>query len=805
MTLQKQNNLCIKTRDGLCLEFAENGSIAAVNVDGQPVSAGAGGGLSVDMVSGLYGRDKPGPLVGKVRVTKEGIQLRGGLQEIRLEALVKTSGNCIDISGFIQNTTMTPRSVTLTFNLPVDGGGWTWGDDIRVSRQVEEGIYENLFEHDRGRKISKYPFASLSGPEAGISLGTDIGQPRVFRLGYDQGHKLFRLSYDFGLSSFVREFPSRGPFHFVIYRHDPKWGFRSAAEKYYRLFPESFTSKVKRHGNWTAANNAEQYTQHGITTAEDFALAFDELEGTQVAYNLAHGIYSQAYTELWMLYRWEYGKEDPWYGGIPQPAYDQELAELKEEAASEVRDVPEYYGMAQGGRFDLGRGTKTEMAKLLLGCGAYGPDGKIPRTYTDVYGSMWDWNLSPHLPKPNVADLAWNMGEHNAKRWAEAAGRPELAKKIGIYFDDWQFFMYGGLRDNFRAEHYQYTRTPLAFDPETKKPVLVEFFQRCEFGKWVRDRLHASGRVLMGHGHTYSYTFAVPYLDITGATEGSVYQSEEDFDYFRTLAYQKPISAFAGFTSRGDRGGDPLPKIHRCMLWGIFPGVAWIFRDEHDYVRSVKPLARKYFRVMREVAEAGWEPVTYANGDAAEVRIERFGTFDQGSLRFVAYNASDAARDFAVTLNAASLGIPSKGKNAVVAREEISDRKIKLETTEDGLLFRLSLDPRESKVMQVVLEKDLRRYFVRRAETTLQNLALYVEEWGKEYPPGAKMLAGIDKLLNDSRKLVRRYGSTLSPAVGKNLARKLAELDQVIGAGHPADIVADLRGLIREAGEDIQR
>ena len=90
---------------------------------------------------------------------------------------------------------------------------------------------------------------AVSGPDAGLSLALPLDQgPRVFLLQHDQARRETSLTFYLGLAKDAGHHPSRAPFAFVLYAHDPVWGMRSAMETYYRLFPESFVKRPTFEG-----------------------------------------------------------------------------------------------------------------------------------------------------------------------------------------------------------------------------------------------------------------------------------------------------------------------------------------------------------------------------------------------------------------------------------------------------------------------------------------------------------------------------------------------------------------------------
>jgi hypothetical protein len=83
----------------------------------------------------------------------------------------------------------------------------------------------------------------------------------------------------------------------VLYRPDPKWGFRSALERYYRFFAQCFTKRNQKEGIWMPFTDIA--TVRGF---QDFGFQFKE-GGNNVPFDHEHGIYSFVYVEpmsLWL-------------------------------------------------------------------------------------------------------------------------------------------------------------------------------------------------------------------------------------------------------------------------------------------------------------------------------------------------------------------------------------------------------------------------------------------------------------------------------------------------------------------------
>ena len=216
-----------------------------------------------------------------------------GLQ-LALSAMCRRVGDALRIDGTIRDLSGKDRAVTVYLSHPVDARGWQWHDDQRVSRNIEAGgKYHNYVSIRAGANgmASRYPLACISGEDEALAIGAPLDVPRLYRFAYDADSKELYAAVDLGLSAATEKFASEGSFSFVLYRCDPKWGFRSALQRYYELFPQCFTKRNEKEGIWMPFTDIA--TVEGF---EDFGFQFQE-GAPNVAFDEEHGIYSFVYVE----------------------------------------------------------------------------------------------------------------------------------------------------------------------------------------------------------------------------------------------------------------------------------------------------------------------------------------------------------------------------------------------------------------------------------------------------------------------------------------------------------------------------
>ncbi|MFQ5343075.1 MAG: hypothetical protein ACE5F6_16165, partial [Anaerolineae bacterium] len=149
----------------------------------------------------------------------------------------------VDVSLFAADGA--PRAVDLLFSVPVTGTEpLAWEEHPRSRKPVEAGArYENTVEgvQKTDQAISNYPFSSVSAPSFGLSLGTNMARPALFKGFFDAQDNSLNLQYYLGLSPLPEKFPNQASVSLIVFAHDPLWGFRSAADIYTEeIFPSYF-------------------------------------------------------------------------------------------------------------------------------------------------------------------------------------------------------------------------------------------------------------------------------------------------------------------------------------------------------------------------------------------------------------------------------------------------------------------------------------------------------------------------------------------------------------------------------------
>ncbi|MBC7238245.1 MAG: hypothetical protein H5T69_20580, partial [Chloroflexi bacterium] len=218
---------------------------------------------------------------------------RGADAALGLELTAQFEGRnkFILVDASLQDTTGADRAISLYFSLPLAPEGRTWWQDIRTG-YAAGSVVESVFALDTTRRWgdtgwvendgfganglwSHYCLSSLGGEVgaegvAGLALAYPMARPAVARFAYNSSTHQYYVVFELGLSPQARN-PGRADVRFILYHHEPEWGFRAAFDKYVSIYPSFFQRRVQEDGIWVA--HAEL---GGIPNIEDFYIRFHE-------------------------------------------------------------------------------------------------------------------------------------------------------------------------------------------------------------------------------------------------------------------------------------------------------------------------------------------------------------------------------------------------------------------------------------------------------------------------------------------------------------------------------------------------
>lgn len=545
---------------------------------------------------------------------------------LKIESEIETRPDHLAIHGKLTDTTGKDRAITLVFALPVAAAGWIWGDDPRRQRPVEGAAdYAHLVNIECGADglMSLYPLGAIWNERAGIAIGIDQAQPAQWRLGCHAGVKQLYLAYDFGLAPETAKFPSGAEFRFVLYRFDPRAGFRAALQKYMEIFPEHYRVRSTQQGIWMPFTDVST-----VQGWEDFGFRYHE-GNNQVPWDDAHGVLSFRYTE-------------PMTWWMPME-----------------KSVPRTPAAARAARDALANGPHSPpMAQVTRAAAMQNADGEPALQFQNTpwcNGAVWSINPNPWLPaEPNGATVYWSPASQEQLYGAAAQGKLD-----GEYLDSLEGYVTANL--NFCRDHFRYTTVPLTFSLDTRKPALFKGLAVAEFTRWMAEAVHRRNLLMFANGVPYRFTFLCPWLDVLGTETDWLVNgkyrpaADETMCLWRAMSGAKPYLLL--MNTDFEAFGPSVEKyFQRALFYGMWPSMfshnaadnpywqkpAWYNRD--------RPLFQKYLPLIRRVAEAGWQPVTGARVDNPGIHAERFGPDARGAVFFTLLNDTEQAQTGRLTM-----------------------------------------------------------------------------------------------------------------------------------------------------------
>src|SRR5262249_13561682 len=175
--------------------------------------------------------------------------------------------------------------------------------------------------------------------------------------------------------------------------------------------------------------------------------------------------------------------------------------------------------------------------------------------------------------------------------------------------------------------------------------------------------------------------------------------SDEQMSLWRTMSGAKPYLLLMNTDYEVFTPEMVEQYFQRSLFYGMFPGMFSHNAADNPYWQNPKwynrdrPLFKKYLPLIKRVAEAGWQPVTWAECDNARIFVERFGPDRSGTLFITLFNGADTRQDGKVSFDSATAGLG----DPVRARDLISGRPM------DGAgAWSVGLEPQEAKVFEVV-------------------------------------------------------------------------------------------------------
>lgn len=585
---------------------------------------------------------------------------------LRVEATTNRDGPpAWSSTATVTDTTGNDRAVSLALAIPFDATGWTWHDDPQASRPVTADATAPLLNPTEtqcgvGGVASLYPFAVLSNGDRAMVLAVPPEPARMVRFVYDPARKELRAEFDFGLSAVPTRFPSRADAAVIAYEVPARWAFRQAIARYWSLYPDAFARRPNTPaGIWLPFGDIRP-----IDHPADFGIAAHECADHQVRGPDAKpfcdaderaGAQTFPYVEpptYWQQYA----------GPAAKAGYEERLAQLEKEAAD-----------------------GSLIAQSTLVSGILRDTGKRD-LYLDKVAyttqAPWGSDANPDIP---ASDKGWpSKGMYESGRLAELLGwkgQPNPGVD-GVYVDSTEGW---GTILNYNRDHWRVTRHPLTFDPHTKKVAAWNFWGTYAFVADMAKRLRADGKLLMANDAYFRFWFPFPHIDVPGREYTWTDKAgnlapvpEERYLFFKTMSGRRPYLML--MNNRYEDAAIMEPYFQRSLFYAVYPsmflghqaiGETAYFSNPAWYNRD-RELFKKYIPLIRQLDLAGWQPVPHATATPTSIRVERYGTFAEGTLAFTLHNPTDREQQVVVTVDRAALGI----RTPLTATERITGKSV---------------------------------------------------------------------------------------------------------------------------------
>ncbi len=516
------------------------------------------------------------------------------------------------------------RAVTLLYALPL-GPGWEWAT-MSGSQPTDEayefGDWVQIGSGSNGR-LSRWPLGTVTNGAHSLTLALLPETAAQYRIGFSARAGLLYIAYDFGLLAAGESGPAQ--FGFALLPSAGAWGLRNGLDAWFHAFPEQYEVRVPDQGNWMAFAKISE-----VEGWEDFGFRIKEGDN-ETAWDNANDILTYRYSEMGTY----------WMSMPPETprTYEAALAQLQAEAADEANQHRYRY------------------ANAVLQSGSHDAAGRFQLRFLDTPwadGAVWSLNPSPYLTGDHVqAQIAWGPAQ-------QAAYEPDAAPQLtGEYLDSLEGYVTADF--NYRRDHLAAARFPLTFIDG--QPVLHKMLSIAEFSQRISHDLHARGHTLMANSIPYRFGFMAPWFDILGTETDWGRAGEYTPDTDDTMIYRRALTGGKPYclllNTRFEPFGPYMERyFQRALAFGMFPSMFSHNAAEEHYFQNPawynrdRALFQRYMPLVKQVAEAGWQPVTGARARDGRVHLERFGPArTDGATYLTLHNNSAEAVDDLITFD----------------------------------------------------------------------------------------------------------------------------------------------------------
>ncbi len=248
-------------------------------------------------------------------------------------------------------------------------------------------------------------------------------------------------------------------------------------------------------------------------------------------------------------------------------------------------------------------------------------------------------------------------------------GLVRAAELDGTYIDSYEM---AATTQNHRREHWAYLDIPLTFGLNSREVCSLGIFHTYEFAQELERRMHGDGKLTFANAVLSNFGHPAHLLDVMGTETNWQFNgeylpnSDAAMNYRRALCYQKPYVLLlnSDYTTFKPKWVELYFK--RCAAYAIFPSFFSHNAADDPYWQNPalynrdRPLFVKFIPVIKALAAAGWEPITYARADHESVYVERFGTDAGQGIYVTLFNDSQDVADYSLSIDGDSLGLAGR-------------------------------------------------------------------------------------------------------------------------------------------------
>ena len=655
-------DLPVASGNGLEVAMSPDGAVSRVAVDGRRVDGERKGGFFAGL--GATGE----PARGTAAAVGGGIHVQLAWPALGLtgEAVLTGEARCIRVRGEIADASGHDRAVTVSFGLPFGAGSsTTWWDDIDRRRPATgSGILENVIPTPAGATgtHSPYPLACVSA-SSGVAMGIPLDRPVLHRFSYSPPTGRLAVSFDFALTPAATRTPSKAALDFVIFPVDPVWGFRSALERCYAIYPTAFERRVPKIGGWVDWGDVK-----AIPDFSDYGFQYHRAPGSPAAraFDHANGLYAFYYSDYARFFS-DLGT----FSRRPDPKEVRQVFDRLFESGDPSAVVLSQPASAPGRiRFEIlqrelgpekaGEWLRRAVAAVRLSATA-DADGEYNVGYLL---SRKDWGPEHWWTGRLFCDVdpavRGGYGEfllNDLFGRVFPAARSAGASYDGVALDN--YFVDADTLD-FRPEHLAASEIPLTFSHQGSRPVVLGAFETFQWVGELSRRLGPAGGWVMANLVGAKYPFDASVIDVPGYELGIT----EVAPLARALAYRKPVVTVpVGYQKGAEMWrfkeqdyGEAFLRQH--VRFGFIPGG---YADGGSFATdtTLRALYKRYVPALIRCAEAGWEPVTFGVSDNAAIKVERFGR-PGGAILLSITNSTASPQAGRLRLDSKGLAVPER-------------------------------------------------------------------------------------------------------------------------------------------------